>query len=280
MTAMRAQAQRFGARLRSENVEAVELDAVGGEHRVFVGKREYRTRALILATGASHQLLGITGEAEFAGRGVSYCATCDAPFFKGKARVLVVGGGDSAMEEAIFLAKFAREVVIVHRRHELRASQIMQKRARATANISVLTPYVVEELSAADGGSILAHARLRDVESGHVENLDVDGVFVAIGHHPNSALFVGQLHLDADGYARVFAPSTRTSVEGVFAAGDVVDRIYRQAVTAAGSGAQAALDAESYLRELPLPLPLPPAPTPTTLELVVPARELAQAVAA
>jgi thioredoxin reductase (NADPH) len=245
MSAMRAQAQRFGARLLREDVSSVTLATDGGEHRVITVAREYRARALILATGASHQLLGVPGEAELAGRGVSYCATCDAPFFRDKPRVLVVGGGDSAMEEAIFLSKFAQEVAIVHRREQFRASAIMLERARAIDNITELTPYVVEELQAT--GAVLTTARLRHADGSRRE-LAVDGCFVAIGHHPNSALVAGQLPLDADGYVQTQAGSTRTAVAGVFAAGDLVDRSYRQAVTAAGSGCQAALDAEWYLR--------------------------------
>jgi thioredoxin reductase (NADPH) len=249
MKTMRDQAQDFGARLLTEEATALKLSVDGGPHSVFVGNQEYRTRALIIATGASHQLLGVPGEEALAGRGVSYCATCDAPFFRDKERVLVVGGGDSAMEEAIFLSKFAREVLIVHRREDFRASQIMLERARAIENITELTPYVVEELLAGESGG-LASVRVRHVYDGSSTEVAANGCFVAIGHHPRSELLVGQLRLDEEGYVQTRSPSTRTSVAGVFAAGDVADRIYRQAVTAAGSGCQAALDAERYLREI------------------------------
>jgi thioredoxin reductase (NADPH) len=214
-----------------------------------VDEDEYEARTVILAMGAEHKKLGVPGEAELAGRGVSYCATCDAAFFKER-EALIIGGGDSAMEEAIFLAKFSSTVTIVNRRDEFRASRIMLDRARATSNIEFLTPYVVEELLPGET-SALEIARLRNVESGEVRELEATGVFVAIGHEPKSELVRGMVDLDDNGYVLVEGRSTRTNLPGVFAAGDLVDHTYRQAVTAAGSGCQAALDAEWYLRDTP-----------------------------
>ncbi|MBX5469817.1 MAG: thioredoxin-disulfide reductase [Thermoleophilaceae bacterium] len=249
MQKMRDQAERFGTRFVTEDVTRIELSKDGGLHRVYAGDAEYRTRALILAMGAEPKKLGVPGEEELAARGVSYCATCDAAFFRNR-RTIVVGGGDTAMEDAIFLSKFASKVTIVHRRDEFRASQIMLDRARATENIELLTPYVVERFE--DGGDgQLGRAVLRNVETGEQEALEIDGAFVAIGHRPNSQLVEGQLELDANGFVLTEGNSTRTGVPGVFAAGDLVDHTYRQAVTAAGSGCQAALDAEWYLRDTP-----------------------------
>jgi thioredoxin reductase (NADPH) len=200
--------------------------------------------------GAEHKKIGAPGEDELSGRGVSYCATCDAAFFAGK-DCLIVGGGDSAMEEAIFLAKFAAKVTIVNRREEFRASKIMQDRAREVANIEWLTPYVVEEFAAGENGA-LEKAVLRNTQTGETRDLPVAGAFVAIGHVPQSELVAGQgVQLDAEGYVVVEGRSTRTAMPGVFAAGDLVDHTYRQAITAAGSGCQAALDAEWYLRDTP-----------------------------
>jgi thioredoxin reductase (NADPH) len=214
---------------------------------------------VILAMGAEHKKLGAPGEEELAnGRGVSYCATCDAAFFKDR-HTIVVGGGDSAMEEAIFLAKFSSKVTIVHRRDEFRASQIMLDRAKATENIELLTPYVVEEFLPGDGGT-LGSARLRQTETGEQLEIPMSGAFVAVGHEPQSEIVERIVDTNPDGYVIVAEPSTRTSVPGVFAAGDLVDHTYRQAVTAAGSGCQAALDAEWYLRDNPL------VPTPEALE--------------
>jgi thioredoxin reductase (NADPH) len=210
---------------------------------------------VILSMGAEHRKLFVPGEEALGGRGVSYCATCDAAFFRDR-QTIIVGGGDSAMEEAIFLAKFASKVTIVNRRDEFRASKIMLERARALGNIDWLTPYVVEEFVATDGDT-LGHARLRNAETGELRELVVDGAFIAIGHEPQSALVVGQVEIDAEGYVITEGKSTRTNRPGVFAAGDVVDRTYRQAVTAAGSGCQAALDAEWYLRDTP-EVPTPP----------------------
>jgi len=224
----------------------------GGTHRVWVGDTEYRARAVILAMGAEHKKLEVGGEDELGGRGVSYCATCDAAFFKDRETV-IVGGGDSAMEEAIFLAKFASKVTIVHRRDEFRASKIMLERAREMDNIEWLTPYVVEEFVAGNDGA-LGHARVRNVDSGEQRQLPMAGAFIAIGHEPQSELVEGQVELDENAYVITEGKSTRTNRPGVFAAGDVVDHTYRQAVTAAGSGCQAALDAEWFLRDTP-PMP-------------------------
>jgi thioredoxin reductase (NADPH) len=190
----------------------------------------------------------VPGEDELAARGVSYCATCDAAFFRDKPTI-VVGGGDTAMEDAIFLSKFAKKVDIVHRRNDFRASQIMLDRARQAGNIEFLTPYIVDHLEGEDNGLEIAH--LRNVENGEEKALEITGAFVAIGHRPNSKIVEGQVELDENGFVKTVGKSTRTTVPGVFAAGDVVDHTYRQAVTAAGSGCQAALDAEWYLRDLP-----------------------------
>jgi thioredoxin reductase (NADPH) len=198
--------------------------------------------------GAQHRKLGVPGEAELGGRGVSYCATCDAAFFKG-APTLIVGGGDSAMEEAMFLAKFASKVAIVHRRDEFRASKIMLERARALRNIEWMTPYLVEEFLPGDGGS-LTSARLRHTGTGEAHDLEISGAFIAIGHVPQSQLILGQVETDPAGYVVTQGRSTLTSVPGVFAAGDVADHVYRQAITSAGAGCMAALDADRYLEML------------------------------
>jgi thioredoxin reductase (NADPH) len=252
MQRFRAQAERFGARLETDDATALELSPDGGLHKVWTGDQLHVARAVILAMGAQHRKLGVPGEAKMGGRGVSYCATCDAAFFKG-APTLIVGGGDSAMEEAMFLAKFASRVVIVHRRDEFRASKIMLERARQMPNIEWLTPYVVEEFIPGEGGS-LASARLRHTQDGAERDLEIMGAFIAIGHEPQSQLVQGQVETDQAGYVVTQGSSTLTSVPGVFAAGDLVDHTYRQAVTAAGTGCQAALDAEWYLRDTPLPL--------------------------
>ncbi|MBV9535687.1 MAG: thioredoxin-disulfide reductase [Solirubrobacterales bacterium] len=252
MQQFRDQAARFGARLVTDDVTKVELTAGGGLHKVWVGDELYRGRAVVLAMGAQHRKLGVPGEEALAGRGVSYCATCDAAFFK-DVPTIVVGGGDSAMEEAMFLSKFASTVSVVHRRDEFRASKIMLERARAVDNIEWVTPYVVEEFLPSQAGS-LSHARLRDTTDGSERSLEIAGAFIAIGHEPQSQLIRGQVELDDAGYVMTHGRSTLTSMPGVFAAGDLVDHTYRQAVTAAGSGCQAALDAEWYLRDAgPLP---------------------------
>jgi thioredoxin reductase (NADPH) len=255
MQKFRDQAERFGARLLGEQADRVELSAQpGGIHSVWVGDTEHRARTVILAMGAEHKKLGIPGEDELGGRGVSYCATCDAAFFRG-AQTIIVGGGDSAMEEAIFLSKFAEKVTVVHRREEFRASKIMLERARAQANIELLTPYTVKSFEPSASG-VLVHAVLEHAGTGEPRELEATGAFIAVGHEPQSALVAGQIELDAEGYVKVQARSTRTNRPGVFGAGDLVDHTYRQAITAAGSGCQAALDAEWYLRDTPgIPAP-------------------------
>ncbi len=253
MQQFRDQAERFGARFVSEDVTRVELARDGGVHRVFVGDDEHRGRAVVLAMGATPKKLGVTGEEELSARGVSYCATCDAAFFRDKPTI-VVGGGDTAMEDAIFLSKFARDVKVVHRRDQFRASAIMLDRARSQPNIELLTPYTVDRFedggAGSDGGpGQLSRAVLAHADGGDGVELDIDGAFIAIGHEPNSDIVAGQVDVDEGGYVLTEGKSTRTSLTGVFAAGDLVDRTYRQAVTAAGSGCQAALDAEWYLRD-------------------------------
>jgi thioredoxin reductase (NADPH) len=251
MQHFRDQAERFGARLETDDVTSIELSDDGSPHKVWVGDDLHLTRTVILAMGAQHRKLDIPGEEELSGRGVSYCATCDAAFFKDAATV-IVGGGDSAMEEAMFLSKFASKVAIVHRRDEFRASKIMLERARAIPNIEFVTPYVIEEFAAGkDGG--LGVARLRNTVDGSSRELPITGAFIAVGHDPQSQIVQGQVDTDPAGYVITQGKSTLTRVPGVFAAGDLVDHTYRQAVTAAGSGCQAALDAEWYLRDTPLP---------------------------
>jgi thioredoxin reductase (NADPH) len=257
MQRMRDQAARFGARLETDDVTKVELSRGGGPHKLWVGDDVHLAQTVVLAMGAQHRKLGVPGEQELSGRGVSYCATCDAAFFK-NAETLIVGGGDSAMEEAMFLSKFAGTVGIVHRRDEFRASKIMLDRARAIPNIEWLTPYVVEELHPAENGS-LGHARLRNTSDGSERDVPITGAFVAIGHEPQSQLVQGQVETDEAGYVVTQGRSTKTNVPGVFAAGDLVDHTYRQAVTAAGSGCEAALDAEWYLRDNPQRLDQPAA---------------------
>jgi thioredoxin reductase (NADPH) len=250
MQRMRSQAERFGARLLTEEADRVELaDAPGGIHSVWVGDTEHRARTVILAMGAEHKKLCVPGEQELSGRGVSYCATCDAAFFRG-AHTIIVGGGDSAMEEAIFLSKFAGKVTVVHRRAEFRASKIMLDRARAQENIELLTPYTVSEFVPGENGA-LGRALLSNTETGETRELEVTGAFIAVGHEPQSTLVRGQIDVDENDYVKVDGRSTRTKRPGVFAAGDLVDHTYRQAITAAGSGCQAALDAEWYLRDTP-----------------------------
>ena len=250
MQKFRDQAERFGARLETEEADRVELATEpGGLHRVWVGDQEYAARTVVLAMGAEHKKLDVQGEADLSGRGVSYCATCDAAFFKG-APTLIVGGGDSAMEEAVFLSKFASRVTIVHRRPEFRASKIMLERARSQPNIEFLVPYRVSEFVPGENGA-LGHATLVNTETGEEQDLPVSGSFSAIGHEPPSELGRGQVDVDENGYVVTEGRSTRTNLPGVFAAGDLVDHTYRQAITAAGSGCQAALDAEWYLRDTP-----------------------------
>src|SRR5919204_5781730 len=258
MQQFRDQAERFGARFITENATKVEPGRDAEPHTVWIDDDAYKARAVILAMGAEHKKLGVPGEEELGGRGISYCATCDAAFFKDRATI-VVGGGDSAMEEAMFLAKFSSHVVVVNRRDEFRASRIMLERARAVENIEFLTPYVIDAFVAGESGA-LDRARLRNGETGEERELAMHGAFIAIGHEPNSEIVRGVVEMDENGYVLTEGKSTRTNVPGIFAAGDLVDHTYRQAVTAAGSGTTAALDAEWYLRDNPL------VPTPAALE--------------
>jgi len=251
MQQMRDQAERFGARLETDEVTAVELSSDGGLHKVLVGDEVHLTRSVILAMGAQHRKLGVPGEERLSGRGVSYCATCDAAFFRDVPTV-IVGGGDSAMEEAMFLSKFASKVAIIHRRDEFRASSIMLERARQIANIEFLTPYTIDEFIAGESGA-LCSARLLNTVDGSTREIEIAGAFIAVGHEPQSHLVAGQVDLDPNGYVVTRGRTTLTNVPGVFAAGDLVDHTYRQAITAAGSGCQAALDAEWYLRDTPAP---------------------------
>jgi len=250
MQQLRDQAERFGTRFVTDDVTRVDLSDDGGVHRVYVGDDEYVARSVILAMGAEPRKLGVPGEQELAARGVSYCATCDAAFFRDKPTI-VVGGGDTAMEDATFLAKFASEVKIVNRRDEFRASAIMLDRARGTENIELVTPYVVDRFEAGDNG-VLDKVVLESASGGDDREIEIDGAFIAIGHRPNSEIVVGQVDTDPEGYVLVDGRSSRTNLAGVFAAGDLIDNTYRQAVTAAGSGCAAALDAEGYLRDTPV----------------------------
>lgn len=245
MATMRSQAERFGADLRMELVDSVDLE--GDIKRVVVGDDTYLARTVIIATGAAPRLLGLEGEDALMGRGLSTCATCDGFFFKDR-EIAVVGGGDSAMEEATFLTKFATKVTVIHRREEFRASAIMLERARSNPKIEILTNTVVDALHS-DGGA-LSGLTLRDTITGERSELPVAALFVAIGHDPRSGFLDGQLDLTDSGYIRTQEPSTKTSVPGVFACGDVVDDHYQQAVTAAGMGCKAAIDAEHYLQGL------------------------------
>jgi thioredoxin reductase (NADPH) len=265
MQDLRDQAERFGTRFITDDATKIDLATEeGGTHVVHVGGEEIRARAVILAMGAEPKKLGVPGEDELSARGVSYCATCDAAFHRG-AQTVVVGGGDTAMEDATFLAKFADKVSIVHRRDEFRASAIMLDRARAAGNIDLVTPYVVQSFEPGEDGA-LGRAVLENTEDGSTKELPITGAFVAIGHQPNSHLVDGQLDLDDEGYVLVEGRSTKTRLPGVFAAGDLTDRVYRQAVTAAGTGCMAALDAEAYLRDTPIDPEAHWAPEPERVE--------------
>ena len=242
MTEMRAQSERFGAEIVSGDVTAVELGAA--PFAVYMGSTVEQTRTLVISTGASARLLGLASERTLMGHGVSTCATCDGYFFREKP-IVIVGGGDSAMEEAIFLTKFASSVTVVHRRDRLRASKIMQDKAFANPKISFEWNSELAEIHDVEQG-VVTGVVLRKLTTGETKNLAVDGVFVAIGHTPNTNLFAGQLDLDANGYIEV-GTGSRTSVPGVFACGDVQDHVYRQAITAAGTGCMAAIDAERYI---------------------------------
>jgi thioredoxin reductase (NADPH) len=248
MQQFRDQAERFGTRMITDDVVSVELSKEpGGVHVVHGGGDQVLARSVILAMGAEPKKLGVPGEEDLSARGVSYCATCDAAFYRDKPTI-VVGGGDTAMEDATFLAKFAKDVKVVHRRDEFRASAVMLNRAKATDNIELLTPYTVASFEPGDDGA-LANAVLAHTDGGDERTLEIDGAFIAIGHRPNSDIVKDQVETDENGYVIVDSPSTRTNLPGVFAAGDLVDHTYRQAVTAAGSGCAAALDAEAYLRD-------------------------------
>ena len=244
MEEMRSQAIRFGADLRMEVVDSVEL--AGDIKKLHVGDEVFEARTVILATGAAPRYLGIPGEAELAGRGVSACATCDGFFFKGH-NIAVVGGGDSAMEEATFLTKFAETVTIIHRSENFRASKIMLERAKANPQIKWATNKTVERVIEGEGK--VAGLEIKDAITGEVSTLDVTAMFVAIGHDPRSAFLEGQVALNEGGYVVVDQPSTKTNLPGVFACGDLVDDHYQQAITAAGSGCRAAIDAEHFLAE-------------------------------
>jgi thioredoxin reductase (NADPH) len=243
MDNMRSQAERFGAELVPDDVISVDLS---GDVKLVTDSEGtvHKAKAVIVATGSQHRKLGLEHEDELSGRGVSWCATCDGFFFRDQ-DIAVVGGGDTAMEEATFLSRFARSVTVVHRREELRASKTMQERAFNDPKISFAWNSEVAELHS-DGGK-LSSVTLKDTRTGEIRELAVTGLFIAVGHDPRTELFKGQLELDDEGYLRVDAPSTRTNVSGVFGAGDVVDHTYRQAITAAGTGCSAALDAERYL---------------------------------
>jgi thioredoxin reductase (NADPH) len=242
---MRQQAERFGTRFLEGAVQSVDLES--RPFTLTVRDRSFRTRTLIVAAGASARMLGLESERKLLGHGVSSCATCDGYFFRDR-EIAVIGGGDSAMEEATFLTKFASRVTIVHRREEFRASKIMLDRARENPKIQFLTPYVVADILDPAKGTVEA-IRLRHSQSGEEKTLPVEGVFLGIGHDPNTKVFQGKLEMDDEGYL-IKKNGSRSSVEGVFVAGDVADRVYRQAITAAGAGCMAALDAEKYLHDL------------------------------
>ena len=245
MAEFRAQAGRFGTDFVTDDVTRIDLSE--RPFKVYVGDEEYQGRTVIVATGATARQLGLESERALHGRGVTYCATCDAAFYRDR-EVVVVGGGDSAMEEALYLTKFASKVTLVHRRHEFRASQIMADRVKAHEKIEILTPYVVEDVLGVDTGK-LTGVLLRNLESDETIEYPTDGLFVAIGHDPTTKLFVDWLDHDENGYLVTKGKTTETNLPGVFAAGDVQDHVYRQAITAAGSGCAAALDAERFLAE-------------------------------
>ncbi|HTR69928.1 MAG TPA: thioredoxin-disulfide reductase [Mycobacteriales bacterium] len=245
MDQMRKQAERFGAEIITDDATAVDLS--GPIKKVSIGADEYLAKTVILATGSAYRELGVEGEKRLSGHGVSWCATCDGFFFRDK-RIAVIGGGDSAVEEATFLTKFGDSVTIVHRRDTLRASKIMADRALTNPTIDFAWNSTVEEIL---GEGNVTGVRLRDTTTGQTRVLDVDGVFVAIGHDPRNELFADQISLDDEGYVVVDSPNTTTNLAGVFACGDLVDHTYRQAITAAGSGCAAALDVERYLENLP-----------------------------
>jgi thioredoxin reductase (NADPH) len=243
MASFRDQSERFGAEFATDDVTRVDFSE--RPFRIWVGDDEYQAEAVIVATGASARQLGLPSEQAMQGKGVTYCAVCDGAFYRDR-EIVVVGGGDSAMEEAIFLTKFASKVTLVHRRDELRASAIMVDRARDHEKIEFALNAVIDEVLSGDDGKMRA-VRLRDTQTGGTREIDAEGLFVAIGHDPNTALFLDQLDHDDAGYLITKPGSTETNVPGVFAVGDVQDHVYRQAVTAAGSGCMGALDAERFL---------------------------------
>lgn len=257
MAHLRAQAGRFGAELVADDVTALEMDGPVKTVRTLSGK--YTADAVVIATGSAYKHLDVPGETELSGHGVSWCATCDGFFFRNQ-HIAVVGGGDTAMEEATFLTRFADSVTVIHRRDALRASKVMAERARSNPKIRFLWN---REVTAIEGDKLMTGLTLRDTRTGEIDRIDATGLFIAIGHHPRSDLVRGQLDLDDEGYIRVEGGTTRTNLDGVFAAGDVVDHTYRQAITAAGTGCQAALDAERFLASLDDARTQPHAPTPT-----------------
>ncbi|EHN74880.1 putative thioredoxin reductase [Streptomyces coelicoflavus ZG0656] len=261
MANMRAQAERFGAEMIDDDIVAVDL---AGDIKTVTDTSGtvHRAKTVIVATGSGYRKLGLPKEDALSGRGVSWCATCDGFFFRDR-DIVVVGGGDTAMEEATFLTRFARSVTVVHRRSTLRASQVMQNRAFSDDKISFAFDSEIAEIKEANG--MLSGVVLRDVFTGDTRDLDVTGLFIAIGHDPRTEMVEGQLELDDEGYLKVEAPSTRTNIPGVFGAGDVVDHTYRQAITAAASGCQAALDAERYLAALTHGTSAEPEKTPATV---------------
>lgn len=243
MALFRKQAERFGARFIDDNVSSVDFSTK--PFKIVVSGKEHFANCVIVATGASAKWLGIESEERFIGKGVSSCATCDAPFFKGK-DVIVVGGGDTAMEDSMFLTKFANSVTIVHRRDAFKASKIMQEKAKANPKIKMILNSVVEEIT---GQEKVTGAKIKNLSTGETTAMDINGVFVAIGHSPNTSFLNGVLKLDEQGYI-ITRNEVKTDIDGVFVAGDVSDRVYRQAVTAASSGTKAALEARNYLHEL------------------------------
>lgn len=249
MDVMRKQAQRFGADCQFKFVDKVDFS--GSPFKLYVEGKEYLAHTVIIATGASAKLLGLPSESEYMGFGVSACATCDGFFFKDQ-RIIVIGGGDTAMEEANYLTKFGKEVMIVHRREEFRASKIMLDRAKKNPKIKLVTDTVLEEVIGVneDGKKRVTHARLKNIKTGEVTDREVEGIFLGIGHKPNTDIFKGQIELEDTGYIKTNKVNTYTNIPGVFACGDAQDHVYRQAITAAGSGCMAAIDVERYLESL------------------------------
>jgi thioredoxin reductase (NADPH) len=243
MMVTRKQAERFGTRFISKNVTKVDLKS--RPYKVWIGEEEYQAKSLIISTGASAKYLGLENERRLLGRGVSACATCDGAFFKDQT-VLVVGGGDTAMEEALFLTRFASKVIIVHRREEFRASKIMADKALNHPKIEVMWNSTLEDVN---GEKLVESAKIKNTKTGEVQEVKCEGIFIAIGHKPNTDVFSGQIVTNDVGYIKTEGHTTRTSVEGVFAAGDVADDVYRQAITAAGTGCMAAIDCERWLEE-------------------------------